>query len=535
MCCRPPLPSPLSPGRIVAFSFADLRLNGELLALAVGLFLLLVGIGRFLKERLRLPRLGTVYQLFCLVLAPWLAATILAPNMPGRRELGAATVLLGAAALVRPVDELFFRRPFERRGAPVPKFVREVAAVLLILVAVLGVVTFGYGVSVPGLLAGSSIIAIVLGFALQETLGNVFAGFALQIGQPFRTGDWLLLDGHHAQAVEINWRSSRFRTTDGLRLDVPNQHVVRATLVNFHADPGRVHAMRLEVGVQYEAPPNRVKEILARAAAGAPHVLSEPAPEAFLKSFGDSAILYEVRFWLDDHRFFSAARDRIQTNVWYALQRAGLRIPFPMRTLQIERVPPHPAAAGGPRTGVGGDTRGGAAAKAGELLRTQNLFQGLTDEHLQTLVERAAFQAYGRGETIIREGAEGASMFVLLRGEASVSVSVNDTTAGVATLHRGDCFGEMSLLTGERRRANVVAVTDCEVLEITKAAFAEILARDESLLPRLGELLARRQLETEGVVQARAADGAESAAARQRQEEEYRQGFLKRVRAFFEL
>ena len=524
-----PGPPPAAP--VAPFDFADLTLDGELLAATVAGYLLLVGLGRLLKWRLRLPRLGITYQLFSLVLAPWLAATVLAPNLPGRRELGAAAVLLGAAALVRPMDELIFRRPFARRATAIPKFVREVVGGLWLLVAVLAVVTFIYGVSVPGLLAGSSIIAVVLGFAMQETLGNVIAGFALQSSQPFRTGDWLLLDGHHAQAVEINWRSSRFRTTDGLRLDVPNQHVVRATLVNYHLEPDHLHAIRCEVGVDYAAAPNRVKDLLARAAAEAPHVLAAPAPEAFLKHFGDSAVVYELRFWLNDHRFYNPAKDAVQTNVWYALHRAGLRIPFPMRTLQIERSQP----AVGAGSGGGGTPHGSERAAAGKLLRAQSLFQGLADEHLQTLVERAASHPYGRGETIIREGAEGASMFVLLRGEAAVSVSVNDTTARVASLQRGDCFGEMSLLTGERRRASVLAVTDCEVLEIAKPAFAEILARDEGLLPRLGELLARRQLETEGVVQARTADGDGAAAARQRREEEYRRGFLTRVRAFFEL
>lgn len=506
--------------------FADLTLPGEVLAAAAGLYLTLVGAGKLLKGRLGLPRLGGSYQLFCLVLAPYAAAKFLGLEFPGRRELGAAAVLLGAVALIRPVDALFWRRYFEtKRRAPIPKFVREVSAGLLILLAGLGVVTFGYGISVPGLLAGSSIIAVVLGFAMQETLGNVIAGFALQFSRPFENGDWLLMDGHHAQAVEINWRSSRFRTNDGIQLDVPNQHVVRATLVNYHGSPGCVHAMRLDVGVDYEAPPNRVKELLARAAAEADHVLPEPAPNVFLKSFGDSAIIYEVRFWLNDHRLYNPARDAVQTHIWYALHRAGIKIPFPIRTLHLERQP-----------GAGRHARDGARrTAAGELLRAQSLFQGLGDEHLQTLVERALVHPYGRGESIIREGADGASMFVLLRGEADVLVSVNDTSARVANLRRGDCFGEMSLLTGERRRASVVAATDCEVLEITKPVFGEILTRDPGLLERLSELLARRQLETEGIVQARAADGASALAARQRREAEYREGFLTKVRAFFEL
>ena len=86
-------------------------------------------------------------------------------------------------------------------------------------------------------------VGIVLGFALQDSLGNIIAGFALQFGRPFSVGDWLLVDQMHARAVEINWRSTRFVTTDSVQLDVPNQQIVRQTIVNYHGGSS-VHAMR---------------------------------------------------------------------------------------------------------------------------------------------------------------------------------------------------------------------------------------------------------------------------------------------------
>ncbi len=497
------------------------------IAIGFGVYLVALLLGALFK-RASGVRLGLAYHLFCLALGPYIATVLMLPeNFPARRHLVAACVVFGSLSLVRPFDRFFWQWYFvQRRGAAVPKMIREVSAVLVIFFAVLFVLGGVYHQPVAGLVAGSSVVGIVLGFAMQDTLGNVIAGFALQFGRPFEIGDWLLIENRHAQVIEINWRSTRFLTNDRVRLDVPNLHVVRAPVVNYHGDPGGKHGMRFEVGVEYDAPPNRVKELLARAAASAQFVLPDPAPNVFLKSFGENAIHYEVRYWISDHRVLNQAVDSIQTNIWYALRRAGISIPYPQRTLHVQRR----AALGHDGRSAGQEKQRTAAAK---LLRGQPMFEGTSDEHLQLLLDHADLHQYGRGEPMIREGASGSSMFVLTRGEAGVSVGTanNGTTVQVATLRRGDCFGEMSLLTGEPRRASVVALSDCEVLEITKPVFAEVVARDAELLPRLSELLARRQLETEGLLPPRAAG---SAAAGQKVEE-YRAGFLTRLKSFFEV
>ncbi len=522
----PPLPDSVTTadvfppsGNSAAF---HLSVAGGTVATAVGIYLVLVGGGRLLKRRLG-TRLGAVYQLFSAVFAAYLAVVMLRPAFLDTRELGALSSVLGAGVLVRLLDQYFWRWYFEeRRKAPIPKFIREVTALLVLIVVVLLVLQFGYDVRVPGLLAASGVVGIILGFALQDSLGNIIAGFALQFGRPFSVGDWLLIDGTHAQAVEINWRSTRFVTSDAVQLDVPNQQIVRQTIVNYHGG-GPLHAMRLEIGLDYDVPPNRIKDALGRAAAAAPGVLAEPPPNVFLKNFGDSAVVYEVRFWLDDHRLHNVTADAVRTNVWYALRRQGIKIPYPIRYLQIERASPaspggHPASAP-------------ARESTRELLSRQPLFQGMRDDGLATLVSRSPVHHYGRGETIIHEKADGASMFVLVRGEATVNVLVDGQQTRVATLQDGDCFGEMSLLTGEKRSASVLAVSDCEVMEITKRTFGEAVARDADLLGRLSELLARRQLANDGIVQARA----QHPALIEAKQQEYQAGFLNKLRSFFEL
>ena len=417
---------PIASGKFVFYG-VELSVAGEVIAVALGLYLVLVALGRLFKRRFGV-RLGEVYQLFCATTGPYLAIAALYPALPGRTELGALSALLGTGVLVRLIDQYFWRGYFEQtRKAPVPKFVRELTAAVLLLMVALLVLRFGYNQkdTLVKVLATSGVVGIVLGFAMQDSLGNIIAGMALQIGRPFQVGDWLLIDTHHARAIEINWRSTRFVTNDELQLDVPNQQIVRQSIVNYHGGGSR-HAMRLEVGVDYAVPPNRVKELLSRAASSASGVLREPRPNVFLKSFGDSAINYEIRYWIDDHRLYNVVADAVRTNVWYGLHRHSIKMPFPVRTIHVER-----QTTGG-RHGANGQADRHAAVC--ELLRGQPLFQSMGDEHLRTLVSRSPIQHFGLGEVIIHEGADGSSMFVLVHGEAGVNVTAAEESTRVATL-----------------------------------------------------------------------------------------------------
>jgi len=168
--------------------------------------------------------------------------------------------------------------------------------------------------------------------------------------------------------------------------------------------------------------------------------------------------------------------------------------------------------------------------EARTILRDEPLFECLSDAQIDNLVKEARLNYFGRGENVIKEGAEGDSMFVLLQGAARVWVSRNGTSIPIATLSAGDCFGEMSLLTGESRTATVQAESDCYVLEIGKPVMADVLRESPDCLERLSELLAKRKMENEGVLKEAA-----SQAQNQKKEREYTASFLNRLRTFFEL
>src|ERR1051325_4277655 len=310
----------------------------------IATFVISVAIGRFLKRQAGV-RLGLLFRLFCLLLAFYAALAVYGANAPWRNHVGAAVALLSTAVVVALVNRYIWDLYCEkRRPTAIPHFLRELVAMVIFLIALLIILSVGYHAEreLKGLLAGSGIVAIILGFAGQNLFGGIIAGMSLQINRPYKVGDWLQVGDRFGEVMEINWRSTRLCTNDNIYLDIPNNEIVRTTIINLHY-PTEVHAMRIRVGVDYSVPPNRVKEVLAHAAQTATGVLPNPPVKIFLVDFAESAIIYEIKFYMGNHARINQVNDAVRTNVWYEFKRQRINIPYPIRTLQLERRPARPA------------------------------------------------------------------------------------------------------------------------------------------------------------------------------------------------
>jgi small-conductance mechanosensitive channel/CRP-like cAMP-binding protein len=483
-----------------------------LFLLSVLFYLSLLVTGRWLKRRLNVA-LGWTSHL-CIVCVSLMAASeILQVPFPGREAVG----LLAAVTIAFPINALLSRFVWPIYGYPgegsrIPSFLPQVVGIVLFLLAACSGLALFYHITVAGLLAGSGLIAIILGLALQDTLGNIFAGFGLQAGRAYRVGDWLIIDGRHVEVVEINWRSTRFRNNDEVSFDIPNSQLAKATIVNLYY-PSPRHAARVRLSVDHRVPPNEVKDAMIHAASTANGVLQDPPVKVFLIDFAESAVQYEIKFWLMDGRVFPDIIDGVRTNVWYELNRRGIRLAFSTQQIEIAR-------------------NGKSAGKAPidpKLLAEQPLFACLDDDQLARLAAGARRIRFGRGERIIHQGDTGDSMFILSLGIAEVLAEKEGRSWPVATLNAGDCFGEISLLTGEPRSATVFAKSDCEVVEIEKQTIGLLLREHPELADSLSETVVARRSAT-AMQLANAPENGENL-----QLVSSKESFLKRLRQFFRL
>src|SRR5467141_515407 len=240
----------------------------------IGTVFVAFGIGRLLKRRAGV-RIGLLFRLFSLILAFYAAIAVYGVHASWRHHVGAAVILLSTALVVALINRYVWDLYFEKkRQTPIPHFLREVVGGIIFLIVLLFVLSSGYHAQaqLKGLLAGSGIVAIILGFAGQNLFAGIIGGISIQINRPYKVGDWLQVGERFAEVMEINWRSTRLRTNDAIYLDIPNNEIVRETIVNLHY-PTQVHAMRIRVGIDYKVPPNRVKDALMRATRNAELVL----------------------------------------------------------------------------------------------------------------------------------------------------------------------------------------------------------------------------------------------------------------------
>lgn len=360
------------------------------------------------------------------------------------------------------------------------------------------------------LLTTSAVGAVIVGFALQDTLGNFFSGLAIQIDKPFRVGQWIAVGEKEGQVAEITWRATKLRTEAGHFLIVPNSIIAKDPILNY-SEPSIPTRIEVVVGVGYQFPPNQVKAALVEAMSHAPLILTSPAPDVLIQDFGDFAISYKTRFWIEDYETHEPARDQLRSAIWYTFQRERIEIPYPIAVeIGREDKPARPPE---------------AVAAAAERLSRVDLFATLGPEHRLALAAGCTEKMFAANQVIVKQGAAGSSMFVILSGRARVVLEPSGQD--VASIDAGGFFGEMSMLTGEPRTATVRAGDDMTALEITAERFRQLALDRSDLVQHVTTVVAARRA---GLEEARAA-----AAARTVAPTTARAGLLERIQRFLRL
>jgi len=382
--------------------------------------------------------------------------------------------------VTRVIDGLIFDVLASRkRNVVAPQILRDIVAIVLYFFLIGTAFSKTFKFDLKTFFTSGAVLAAVVGLALQETLGNLFSGIALHMEESFHVGD-VLHSGEHLGVVEgITWRATRIRGFNNQVVVLPNSVIARDRLEIFPRNNlnGRV----LQVSVDYHTPPAKAIEVLTQAAAHVDGVAREQPCFARVGGFGDSAVLYEIKYFLRDYSQRDRVDAAIRRAVWYALKRNEISIPFPIRSYQ-----PYTQAAA-PEEITLDEVR--------KHLRDVAILAPLPDDAHEAIAAATRIHRYAKGETILRHGTAGDSMFVVHSGEVSVRVSDPDETGvhQVAQLGPDMVFGEMALLTGERRTADIVALEDVVALEIGKDSLQPVLHKHPELAKAISSQVMQRR------------------------------------------
>jgi small-conductance mechanosensitive channel/CRP-like cAMP-binding protein len=449
------------------------------IALAVTLALLVAIRSRYIRSRLR-------FSVWLLVALLTLEAVI-AQGIGDVEILATIARLLFVLAVLNLAVALLVNRWREDRPSErFPAIVQDVTLIgLFTIIATL--------LMKEQLLTTSAVGAVVVGFALQDTLGNLFSGLAIQIEKPFRVGHWIAVGSREGQVEEITWRATKLRTKAGQFLIVPNGVISKEPILNY-SEPTIPTRLEIDLGASYLTPPNEVKAAIREALDNSPLVLTTPPASVLIHDFGASAVIYRVWFWVGDYAVELEARDQVRTNIWYTFRRRSIEIPYPIQVEYSREELPLRSE---------GDVLS-AATRLGAI----DLFSTLSAEARLALARTAQEHIFAAGEAVVRQGDAGSSMFVVLSGR--VRVLLEPSGQEIAVIGAAGFFGEMSMLTGDPRTATVRAIDDVRVLEIPSERFREIAAATRGLVEHISTVVANRRVELD---EARAAATAATAVA----------------------
>jgi len=428
-------------------------------------------------------------------------------------------------AAISIASTVAFRLVMPRIGLQLPRILIDILTGVVVIVALIAVGKRA-GFSVAGLITTSAVLTAVLGFALQDTLGNMMGGIALQLDRSINIGDWISLGPGTVpgRVTEIRWRYTAIETQGWTTVIVPNSMLMKGQVTVLGRRSGAPVQIRrdLDFYVDFRAAPNEVTGPVTAAlgSSAIPRVATEPAPQVLFFGTKDGLGWYRVRYWLQDLEIDEPTDAEVRVRVYYALRRAGLSFSIPAQTVL------HTAR----------DEARAARKSEAELTRRLeaigkvDLLGVLGTEERQKLAESIHAAPFDRGEAMTREGERDDGLYMIVAGDAAVKIGVGDAAREVARLGPGQFFGEMSLITGEPRSASVVALTHVDTYRLDKASFEELVRMRPEITDAVAELLTERKMSLDAV---RGALDDETARAQQRASS--KSDLLGRIRGFFKL
>ncbi len=436
---------------------------------------------------LKLPVIGlAIWSLTALPGLSWLVSNQLILSTTGNLALLYGVVSLGGwLVLDIPGAEGWWRTP--------PKILNDLYVIVVGAILTLLVLQQA-GVSLSGLITTSAFLTAVVGFAAQEPLKDIFGGLGLQFDQPFKEGDWIQIGDDCGQVIALTLMNTYIRSgIDGCTLIIPNDTVAQTAVKKIK--PKAPYGNCFEVGLDYGFPPSQAIKLLLEVVHHHSAVLSKPTPKVWVAKFSDSSITYGIQAWHQDegdiHRL--KIRGELLEQIWYALERIGQSIPFPVRMLGRKTQP-----------STSNDPMHANEQIKATWLANSVLFGGLNPAQIAALAPSTRCIRFAKGETVISQGESGDCCFQIITGMVEVFQSDQQGKEHIISqLSDHQIFGEMAICTNQSRSASVRAIEETVLLEVERRDLQPLIDHDQTLLEKLARLVHQRQQEIGSLKQQR--------------------------------
>ncbi len=360
--------------------------------------------------------------------------------------------------------------------AQVARLLQDLVIGVVYLGTALSILAFVFGVPIGTLVATSGVVAIILGLALQNTLGDVFSGIALTLGRPYVIGDWIQLsDGTEGRIVESNWRSTHVLTSMNNVVVLPNSLLAKLGLTNV-SRPDETHVQTLVVRVAPTRMPAIVVDVMRSVLLRCNAIVTEPPPIVALKGLDATALEIELLYRVASPALRASARNEVLDLVYRHCKPAGLLLAMPPESAVAMLDLPTEETATPPRV------------TPLELVTAIPMFAALTMDEKRSLAAATSVRDFRKGDVIVRQG-ELLTTLMMVRAGVIVMRHENEDTGRLAP---GDVLGEAGLLAGIGEAHTLAALTRVTVYEIDQQAFAPLLKNRPAMAEDLALTLARR-------------------------------------------
>ncbi len=367
---------------------------------------------------------------------------------------------------------LFSGKESKRPSKVLLDFIRFV----FILIGTGFVLALVWDIDLRGVVTTLGVGSVIIGFALQDTLGSLVSGLITLMRRPFAVGDKVVIADMEGEVQDMTWNSVVLRRRDNALAILPQSIVAKQTVVNLTRATKAEHTEVLLDFAKKHAP-NTIKRVLMATALSTPDILHEPKPTVRVLDHYDVNLRYSVRFWSPQTMSPMEVRDQFLSRLWYVTKRYNFECELPSRRVMQTSPQQEPEL----------------LAYRTELASVP-LFFKMGSDVLEIVANGATLHTFGAGEYLVREGEMVRALHVIVQGEGKATATdAKGKPHEVFTLYTGDFCGEASLFSARPSPFTITATQDITAVLLDKAMLDKLVAKETLLVREIGRVISERR------------------------------------------